>query len=391
MKNSNQSFISTFSYNLFILGFLFLLTACNNGPSKDKTSKTETEEIVKVNDIYWNVKAIHPDGKSLDVKAFDKEGKSFDIKAIQNSDQDSFLDVKAIVNGEKLPLKMLESENQFVPVAVINNEGIKYYIKAITAEGEKLDVKGVARFGNIVIMKAITKKGDFYGVKAISPAGQLNDIKGIKIARGAREMSLKGIGIHAHVKAMHPAANEDDFKIPKKTKKKKEYKTDFERIIWNIKAVTPDGKNLDVKAFDAEGNTFDVKGTQDSKQHSFMNIKTFVDGVELPVKIMQSPDEYAPINAIGRNGGIYEIKAITDDNVKLDIKGISRSGNIIHVKAINENGEFYGVKAFAPDGKLNQVKGIKIFNRKVEMKVQGHPVYSHLKAINQYRGQYINT
>jgi len=383
MKNSIHSFIRTIGYNLFILGFLFLLKACNNGPSKDKTSKTETEEIVKVNDIYWNVKAIHPDGKSLDVKAFDKEGKSFDIKAIQNSDQDIFLDVKAIVDGEMLPVKMLESENQFVPVAAINNEGIKYYIKAITAEGEKLDVKGVARFGNIVIMKAITKKGDFYGVKAISPAGQLNDIKGIKIARGDREMSLNGIGIHAHVKAMHPAANEDDFKIPTKQKKKTKYKSDFERIIWNIKVVTPDGKNLDVKAFDAEGNKFDVKAAQDSKQHSFMNIKAFVNGVELPVKIMESSDEYAPINAIGTNGTIYEIKALTDDNVKLDIKGISHSGKIINVKAINENGEFYGVKAFAPDGKLNQVKGIKIFDRKVEMNVQGRPVYAHLKAINQ--------
>ena len=383
MKTSNHSLIRTICYYIFILGFLFLVAACNNGPKKDKTSKTETEEIVKVNDVYWNVKAIHPDGKSLDVKAFDKDGKSFDIKAIQNSDQDSFLDVKAIVDGERLPVKMLESENQFVSVAAINNDGIKYYIQAITAEGEKLDVKGVERFGNIVLMKAITKKGDFYGVKAISPAGQLNDIKGIKIARGEREMVLKSIGIHAHIKAMHPATNEDDFKIPTKNKKKTEYKSDFERIIWNIKAVTADGKNLDVKAFDAEGNKFDVKATQDSKQHSFMNIKAFVDGVELPVKIMESPDEYAPINAKGRNGTIYEIKAITDDDVKLDVKGISRSGNIINVKAINENGEFYGVKAFAPDGKLNQVKGIKIFDREVEMNVQGHPVYAHLKAINQ--------
>lgn len=383
MKNSNQSFLKTICLNLFILGFLFLLSACNNGPSKDKTNKTETEEIVKVNDIYWNVKAIHPDGQSLAIKAFDAAGKSFDIKAIQDSDQTSFLDVKALVEGEKLPVKMLESHNQFVPVAAINNEGSTYYIKAITAEGEKLDVKGVARFGNIVIMKAITKKGDFYGVKAISPAGQLNDIKGIKINRGEREMSLKGIGIHAHVKAMQPAVNEDDFKIPSKKKKKVAYKNDFKRIIWNVKAVTADGKNLDVKAFDAEGNKFDVKATQDSKQHSFMNIKAFVDGVELPVKIMHSEDEYAPIKAIGKNGTIHEIKALTAANVKLDVKGISRSGNIINVKAINENGEFLGIKAFAPDGKLNQVKGIKIFEREVEMNVQGNPVYAHLKAINQ--------
>ena len=384
MKYLNHLFIRNSCYNVFILGFIFLFTACNNGPSQNKTSKPETDELAKVNDIIWNVKAIHPDGQTLDIKAFDEEGNSFDIKAIQDSDQDNFLDVKAIVDGEQLPVKMLESENQFVPVAAINNEGIKYYIKAITAEGEKLDVKGVARFGNIVIMKAITKKGDFYGVKAISPAGQLNDIKGIKIARGDREMSLKGIGIHAHIKAMHPAANEDDFELPTKKKKKTKYETDFERIIWNIKAVTADGKNLDVKAFDAEGNIFDVKATQDSKQHSLMNIKEFLeDGFELPVKIMESSDEYAPINAIAKDGTIYEIKAITEDNVKLGLKGISRSGTIIHVKAINENGEFYGVKAFAPDGKLNDVKGIKIFDRKVEMTIQGNPVYAHLKAITQ--------
>ena len=153
--------------------------------------------------------------------------------------------------------------------------------------------------------------------------------------------------------------------------------------MWNIKAITPDGKNLDVKAFDSDGNKFDVKAIQDSEQHSFMNIKAFVEGVELSIKIMDSSEEYAPIKAIGIDGTIYDIKALTQDNVKLDVKGISRSGNIIHVKAINENGDLYAVKAFAPDGKLNQVKGIKIFDRKVEMKVQGHPVYAHLKAINQ--------
>lgn len=383
MKNSNQLFIRTICYNLFILGFLFLFTACNNSPSKDKTSKTETDEIVKVEDIFWNVKAILPDGQSIDIKGFDNSGKPFDVKAIQNSDQDNLLDVKAIMDGEKLPVKILVSKNQFTPVVAISNEGNAYKIKAVTAEGEKLQVIGVTRFDNIVIMKVITKKGKFYGVKAISPTGKLNDIKGIKINTKNREMSLKGLNVHAHVKAMHPSDNEDDFIMPKKNKEKGIYENDFERIIWNIKAVTADGKNLDVKAFDAEGNTFDVKATQDSKQHSFMNIKAFVEGAELPVKIMQSTDEYAPVKAIGRNGTIYDIKALTEDNVKLDVKGISRSGNIIHVKAINENGEFYGVKAFAPDGKLNEVKGIKIFERKVEMKIQGNPVYAHLKAIQQ--------
>ena len=381
MRNSKYLFLRATYYNLFIVGFLILLTGCNSSTSKDKTNKTETEDIVKVKDIYWNVKAIQEDGKSLDVKVFNNQGKPFDVKAIQNSDQDNLLDVKAIVDGEKLPVKILVSKNQFTPVVAINNEGNTYKLKAITPEGEQLQVIGVVRFGNIVIMKAVTKKGKFYGVKAISPSGQLNDIKGIKINSQEREMTLKGNNIYAHVKAMHPSDNEDNFELPKKNEEKGLYTSDFERIIWNVKVVTPDGKNLDVKAFDAEGNIFDVKATQDSEQHSFMNIKALVEGVELPVKIMESSDEYAPIKAIGTDGVIYDIKALTEDNIKLDIKGISRSGNIINVKAINDNGEFYAVKAFAPDGKLNQIKGVKIFERKVEMKLQGNPVYAHLKAI----------
>ena len=386
MKHSNHSFIRAFGYSLFILGFLFLFTTCKKSESsKDEINEDETEEIVKVNEIYWNVKAIQPDGKNLDVKAFDSEGKSFDIKVVQDSDQDIFLDVKAIVGNKKLPVKMLLNSEQFDPVAVITNQGNTYNLKAVTEEGEKLDVKGVRRYGNIVLMRAITKKGDFYGVKAISPTGQLNDLKGIKIARGYTEMRIKGQDIYAHVKAMHPGTDEGKFKIPKirKENKKVKYKTDFKRIIWKVKAVTTDGKNLDVKAFDPEGNAFDVIGTQDSEQHSFMNIKTIVKGYELPVKILQSTDEYKPINAIATNGTIYEVKAVTEDNVKLDIKGVSRSGKIINVKAINENGDFYEVKAFGPGGKFNYVYGIKIFDREVEMKVQGHPVYAHLKALNQ--------
>lgn len=382
MEKIRQFFSKTTFNYVFLVGFLFLFIACKDDASKDKK---ETKEIAKVEDILWNVKAISPDGTSLNIKAIDEEGNLLDIKAIQNSDQNSFLDVKAFVGSKKIPVKMLVSKDKLSPVKALESPGVSYEIKAITPTGEKLDVKGVARFGNIVMMKAISKEGDYYGVKAISPTGQQNDIKGVKINSKDREMSLNGFSILAHIKAMHPSANEDDLAIPNKSKKKKKKKgeDEFKRIIWNIKAVTNEGKNLDIKAFDADGNKFDLKATQDSKQHSFLNIKALVDGYELPVKILDSEDEYAPINAIGPDGKIYDIKAITENDVKLDVKGISRSGNIIHVKAINENGGFYGVKAFAPDGKLNDVKGIKIFDRKVETKLQGNLVYAHLKAITQ--------
>lgn len=385
MKNSKHSFIGTIGYKLFILGFIFLFTACKKEASQDEANDTEIEEVVKANEINWKVEAILPDGKSLKVKAFDNSGKSYDIMAIQDSDQDDFLSVKAVVGDKKLPVKMLLNSEQFAPVAVITNQGNTYSLKAITAEGDKLDVKGIRRYGNIVIVKAIAKNGDYLGVKAVSPTGQVNDVKGIKIARGDREMSIKGKGVYAHVKALHQAAYEDKFKMPKKREDNKRvtYKSDFERVIWKVKAVTPDGKTLDVKAFDPEGNSFDVVGTQDCEQHSFMNIKTIVKGYELPVKVMSSVEDHKPIDAIATNGTIYEIKAVTDDGKKLDVKGVSRSGNIINARAINENGDFYEVKAFGPKGEIDYVKGVKIFDREVEMKVQGRPVYAHLKALNQ--------
>ncbi|NNK83706.1 MAG: hypothetical protein HKO92_11335, partial [Flavobacteriaceae bacterium] len=131
MKNSNQSIIGAFGYYLFILGFIFVLTGCKDEPKKEETSKTETEEVVVVNYVYWNVKAISTDGKrSLDVKAFNSEGKSLDIMAVQDSDQDMFLDVKAILDGEKLPVKILVNDEQFAPVSVISDNGNVYSLNA---------------------------------------------------------------------------------------------------------------------------------------------------------------------------------------------------------------------------------------------------------------------
>jgi hypothetical protein len=385
MKNSKQQIIKTISKHLFILGFLFLITACNEKATEVKKDTAEVEDVNKFNDIIWNVKVILPDGKTSDIKAIDKEGKTFDIKAIQNSDQDSFLDIKAMVGGQKLAVKILVSNDKFAPIKAIEKNKTAYDIVAISPEGEKMEVKGIVRSGNIVIIKAIDKEGKFYSVKAISPSGQMNNVKGIKINIKEKEMTMKGFDVHAHVKAMHPSANEDDFKptvIPKQKSKKKD-KNEFKRIIWNIKAVTLKGEKLEVKAFDIEGNKFDVKATQDAEQHSFMNIKAFVNGSELPVKILVSEDEYTPVKAIGRDGTIYDIKALTKDGIKLDIKGISRSGNLIHVKAIYTNGDMYGIKAFAPNGELNDVKGIKIFERTKELSIRGNDVYAHLKAIKQ--------
>ncbi len=150
----------------------------------------------------WHIKALHPDGYAIPIKAFDKAKNMYDVKAIQDADQRHVLDIKALVKDEKLPIKILASEDKYAPVKAIGPDGTIYDIKAITANGKKLDVKGVSRSGNIIHIKAINKKGEFYGVKAISPKGQLNSVKGVKMENKHVETKINGVEIHAHVKAL---------------------------------------------------------------------------------------------------------------------------------------------------------------------------------------------
>ncbi len=391
MKNSKHSVSKNLLKLSILLGISILLFSCKNTTSKEKKEPVPKEEVAKVPETIWRLKAILLDGQSLEIKALDKEGNMFDVNAIQNSDQDSFLDIEAFINGKRIPIKMLLNKDKYAPVKAIDKGGISYDIKAITPQGEKLDVKGVKRFGNIVSIKAITKEGTFYGVKAISPSGKLNDVKGVKINIKDKEMTLNGFNVFAHVKAIHQSDNDyegiinpkEKLKKTAKGKKKSTKEDEFKIIIWNIKAVTKDGKNLQVKAIDEEGKQFDVKAIQDSEQYSFMNIKAIVDGNELPIKVLVSDDEYAPVKAISRDGKIYDIKAIAEDGTIIAIKGINRLGNIINLKAVTDNGEFYAIKAFSPKGKLNDVKGIKIFDRETEMTLRGNKVYAHVKALTQ--------
>src|SRR5688572_23947998 len=141
----------------------------------------------------WHVKAFHPDGKLLDVKAIDKQGNLH------------LLDIKALYGDQKLPVKVLLSNDKFEPVKAIGEDGAIFDIKALTAEGQKLDVKGVQRSGSIIHIKAIGDKGAFYGVKAISPEGRVYDIKGIKMSPTKEEGKINGVAFAAHIKALPPA------------------------------------------------------------------------------------------------------------------------------------------------------------------------------------------
>ena len=95
-----------------------LTLGCNSNTSETKVLEPENENVNK--EVIWHVKAIHPEGRIIDVKALDKDGNIYDVKAIQDADQRQLLDIKAFVGGSQLPVKMLVSDDKYVPVKVRN-------------------------------------------------------------------------------------------------------------------------------------------------------------------------------------------------------------------------------------------------------------------------------
>lgn len=162
----------------------------------DAQEKSEAEEII------WHVKAIHPKGNTMDIKAFNKNGDKFDVKAIEDAEQSYIMEVRAIVNGRGVPVKVLVSEEENKPLAGIDDNGNTYVLKAITADGKYLPVKGVRKSGYIIHVKAVNEDGSFYGVKALSTAGKLRDVKGVKMYDKQLEETLNGVPVHAHVVAL---------------------------------------------------------------------------------------------------------------------------------------------------------------------------------------------
>ena len=170
------------------------------GVTKDENKPEKQVDPV----IYWNVKAYRGESELLDIKAIDKYGKRYDVKAIQDSDDISILNVKALVDGERLAVKVLVrgEEDKFYPVKAIDGDGNILNIKAIAKDGEIFDVKGFSRSGNLMHLRAISKDYKYYNIIALSPQGQVNAVKGVKMMEEEVETVYKGIEIYAHIKAL---------------------------------------------------------------------------------------------------------------------------------------------------------------------------------------------
>ena len=103
-------------------------------------------------------------------------------------------------------------------------------------------------------------------------------------------------------------------------------------VIWHVKAMRPNGNIYHIKAIDKDGNIHPVKAIQDSDQTQLLGVKAFVNGKELPIKlIVKEDDRYYPLKAIDAEGNLINIKALTDENEILDVKGVSKTGNIVRV------------------------------------------------------------
>jgi hypothetical protein len=150
----------------------------------------------------WHVKAVHPDGYLLKVKAIGPNDEQYDVKAIRQSGNRHLLDVKAFVEDQVLPVKVLAQDDWFGPVKAIGPDGMIFAIKALTESGEKLDVKAVSRAGSVLDIKAIGPNRHFFGVKAISPEGHVYDIKGLKMVDDPVEMAIGDVEIRAHIKGV---------------------------------------------------------------------------------------------------------------------------------------------------------------------------------------------
>ncbi|MGB5417233.1 DUF7486 family protein [Algibacter sp.] len=202
MKTQKQFTSPSYFINLiliFILSMSFA-NAQDVDTNRPDSHKPETEMMPA---IYWDVKAYLPDARLIKVKAIDKDGNMHNVKAIQNFYDTSILDVKAIVDGEHLPVKLIVDETEiYFPLKAISNDGTLFDIMAITEENDQMPIKGIGKSGNIVYIKVIDKDNSFYKVFAISPKGIINDIKGIKLLDTKEETTINDVSIYAHVKAL---------------------------------------------------------------------------------------------------------------------------------------------------------------------------------------------
>jgi hypothetical protein len=198
-----RSILSISTISLFF--YAILITNTMQAQIEDITKRSDLikPETEISSDIFWNIKAYHGEANLLKIKAIDKNGTQYPVKAIQSTENTSVLNVKALVDGKRLPIKLIVKGGAvYYPAKAIMDDGTLLDIKAITEDGQILDVKGTSKSGNIVHLRAIDKDYKRYNIIAISPYGNVMAVKGVKMMDTEVEAVIHGVKIFAHVKSI---------------------------------------------------------------------------------------------------------------------------------------------------------------------------------------------
>ncbi len=126
MKKTNRlSAVLQGTLFLVFLTLFMVLTSCEE-VKKEAPLAVNTETTKSFEKVIWHIKAIHPEGRLIDIKAIDKDGDIYDVKAVQNTAQRSFIDVKALVGDKELPVKVLVSGDKYTRVKALADDGSVY-------------------------------------------------------------------------------------------------------------------------------------------------------------------------------------------------------------------------------------------------------------------------
>lgn len=317
----------------------------------------------------WPIKVVDG-GNFLDVKAINKAGDMMDVVAIALADGNHFMDVKVIRGEEILPVKMLISNDFYVPVKAIGSAGEILDIKGITKDGTKLDIKGVGRSGNAIIIAAIDENEKFLNIKAISPEGNTREVFGIKFGEDNLEQEINSVKILAHVKA-----------IPSP-------KINTSQLVWSVRAIDTDGNSMQVFAIDKNGEEHDVKAVVKGGSYHLIDVKALVKRNEQAIKLFKKEGSVF-LAAVSERGELLRIKAKTSSGEYLDVLGYRGAGKIFDIKAAGPSETKFAVKAISDDGDVYDIKGIKVKEADDEGEIAGfvrtNLFHAHVKALPTFQ------
>lgn len=147
--------------------------------------------------------------------------------------------------------------------------------------------------------------------------------------------------------------------------------------VWHVKCFAEDGHTMAVKAITADGTTLDIKAlTVDDRDYMDVKVLPAAGDAPLAVKVV-SPDgsvPYSDVKAIDATNQLVPVKAITATGATLPVKAFPNAeSGLFDIKCLGANDVRLGIKAISPSGDVYDVKGIRdLPGEEIEIDVQAH-------------------